>query len=88
MAKKANKAAADDWRQEQREATEREEALSEQQTALFYAGNKRDNYNFPCAETLDRLGFADAASKVRQAYSLLAEAEYSFNKQQSPQDYT
>jgi hypothetical protein len=87
MAKKINKAAAEDWQQEQKAAAERDEAMSEQQTALFYGANKRDSSNFPCAETLERLGFAEAASKVRQAYRLLGEAEYSFNKQLNPQEY-
>ena len=87
MAKKANKEAARAWQQDVKEAAERVEALSDQQTALFYAGNKRDSCNCPCPETLERLGFSEAASLVRRAYGLLAEAEYSFNKQQNPQDY-
>lgn len=84
---KKNKAAADAWREDEREKTQAEEDLSEQQTALFYAGNKRDGYNWPDADTLAKLGFTDAASKVAQAYRLLSEAEYSFNKQKNPELY-
>lgn len=87
MTKKVNKAEALAWYAEQREQQRMEEMLSDQRTALFYAANKRDGGNWPDPDDLARLGYTDAASKVRQAYNLLEEAEFSFRKQEHPALY-
>lgn len=88
MSKKKNKNALQAWQDDVQEEKQRNSDLEEQQTALFYAGNKRDDCNWPYPDTLARLGFTDAANKVSQAYDLLAEAEYSFNKQLNPDQYS
>lgn len=87
MAKKANKAAADDWHQEQKATARVNVALEEQETALWAAANKRDNWDWPDPTTLTQLGYSEAAAKVSQAYRLLEEADYLFRKQKDPQDY-
>lgn len=84
---KKNKAAAEAWREDTRAEAQAKEDLSDQETALFYAANKRDGGNWPYPATLKKLGFDDAASKVAQAYRLLEEAEYSFLKQKNPELY-
>lgn len=85
--KKRNKAAIVDWHDGVREAERQAESLSQQQIALFYASNKRDSYNWPSPEALRTLGYPEVAALVSQAYGLLAEAEYAFNKQHKPELY-
>lgn len=87
MVKKANKAAAGDWHEEERAATQAEQDLEDQGIALHYAANKRSYPGWPNTDKLSQLGFHTAASKVAQAYGLLEEAEYEFRKQKDPQDY-
>jgi hypothetical protein len=79
MVTKANRAAAQDWQNEQKELARNQEDLEEQQTMLWYAAEKRD-VNFPSPDTLERLGHADVAAKVREAYGLLSDAYYMFER--------
>lgn len=80
MAKK-NKAAADDWYASQRDIKQREADTEDQKEHLHYATRRKRDW--PCPTVLDRLGFVDAAEKVRKAYRLLDEAEQSFRLQQA-----
>ena len=80
MVAKANKAAAQDWQNEQKEIARTQEDLDEQRTLLWYAGEKRKT-NFPHPDTLERLGYPAVAAKVREAYSLLSDANHLFEQQ-------
>jgi hypothetical protein len=73
--KKANKAAAQDWNNEQRILRDFEEQFEEQENLLRYAAEKR-KCNYPCAEMFHNAGYIEVAAKIKQAYSLLQDAYY------------
>lgn len=72
--KKKNKAAAQDWQQDQKEEREVNENFSEDLERLRYAGCKRNN--MPDPDTFRKAGYLNAAQKIRQALGLLEDAYY------------
>lgn len=80
MGKKVNKAAAQEWQCEQTQLANQQRDLEDQSMLLWYAGEKQD-VNYPSPDALERLGFPEVATKVRQAYNLLSEANYLFQQQ-------
>ena len=71
--KKANRAEALEWQEQQKQEERNAKHLEEQLHLLYHAGVKRKT-GFPDANLLKELGYNDVYRKLSEAYSLMEDA--------------